>query len=439
MNVKSKLRMILVLFSVILIILAGCDGTTEINSGSGSASSDAEEMDYSILPEIEMTDKKIIILGQEEGKADVFEEHYGGEVERIVVSDSEVFNRFMIMVMSDERIDVFENYMKPVLVTQGYLKSLDDYIDFSIPLWQDVKEINDLMQDKEGKHYTAVTSVQRTMSLWYNKEIFEENGEPTPDTYLADGTWDWNKMREIALNLTIDVDSDGTNEVTGLCIDEVDGLLYSCGKHMVSFNGDGTATNNILSPEVARAVNFFVKLDTVDKVLYQQGDGRTAFQQGKVAMITGGVWYRMLWPDMLGNDTAMFVPFPKDPDADKYYIQQGTAGYMIPSTAGNVAAACAFISSKRFEADSLKYSSAYQEYLDFMKEEYNWEQKHEDMFRNELNGPDKVGVPISYISFGVTDFYGDVFARPSRGEPWATIANEIAPKIDEKIALAYGD
>ena len=50
---------------------------------------------------------------------------------------------------------------------------------------------------------------------------------------------------------------------------------------------------------------------------------------------------------------------------------------------------------------------------------------------------DKVGVPISYIPFETGEYYGDLFARPSLGEPWSTIAAEIAPKIDEKIAIAY--
>ena len=61
----------------------------------------------------------------------------------------------------------------------------------------------------------------------------------------------------------------------------------------------------------------------------------------------------------------------------------------------------------------------------------------QEMFEKYCGSKDKVGVPISYIPFETGEYYGDLFARPSLGEPWSTIAAEIAPKIDEKIAIAY--
>ena len=410
--------------------VTGCGSS----QSSGASQQGAGKVDYSALPKIDMPDKKIVLLTQSEEKATTYKEHYGGEVESILVSDKEIFTRFMTMVMSEERVDVFWNYLKPALATQGYLKNLDEYIDFNQPLWADVKDINNLLQDKEGKHYCAIPGVQRNMCLWYNTEIFEEYGLDTPESYVKAGTWDWNVLRDMAIKLTTAPGSDGKSSLYGMCVDEVDAFLYSCGKHIISLNGDGTATNNIMSEEIARAVKFATDLNVVDKVLYTNNDGREMFKQGKVAMISGGVWYRTLWPDMMRSGAAMFVPFPKDPNADQYYVQQQSDGYMIPSTAQNVAGACAFIATKRFDfMDTSKKERTLAE----MKEAYGWNEKHQEMFEKYCGSKDKVGVPISYIPFETGEYYGDLFARPSLGEPWSTIAAEIAPKIDEKIAIAY--
>lgn len=39
----------------------------------------------------------------------------------------------------------------------------------------------------------------------------------------------------------------------------------------------------------------------------------------------------------------MFVPLPKDPNADKYYLHLNTMAYLVPSGAKDVEAACVFI------------------------------------------------------------------------------------------------
>lgn len=163
--------------------VTGCGSS----KSSGASQQGAGKVDYSALPKIDMPDKKIVLLTQSEEKATTYKEHYGGEVESILVSDKEIFTRFMTMVMSEERVDVFWNYLKPALATQGYLKNLDEYIDFNQPLWADVKDINNLLQDKEGKHYCAIPGVQRNMCLWYNTEIFEEYGLDTPESYVKAG------------------------------------------------------------------------------------------------------------------------------------------------------------------------------------------------------------------------------------------------------------
>ena len=37
---------------------------------------------------------------------------------------------------------------------------------------------------------------------YYNKKLFEKAGQPTPDTYVKNGTWTWNKFAEVAKKLS---------------------------------------------------------------------------------------------------------------------------------------------------------------------------------------------------------------------------------------------
>ena len=37
----------------------------------------------------------------------------------------------------------------------------------------------------------------------------------------------------------------------------------------------------------------------------------------------------------------------------------------------------------------------------------------------------------------MADYFADIWTRPASGEPWETIAAELAPKIDAKIKELY--
>lgn len=431
---KNVLRATISFTMVLCILLntAACSG--------GKAKTDAGKTSDEVsagpqLPKYDLANKEITILAQDDSHKSVktFEEHYGGKVNSIIVSDQEVMTRFTTMVMSNSAPDLFINYLMPSFVAKGYLQEVDPYIDFNTPLWKDIKETNDKWA-WDGKHYLVLPGVIRDNVVWYNKEIFEESGLDSPEKLYKEKNWNWNTFRELAIKLTTDADNDGLPETWGTCIDGVDVFLYSCGKHMVSLNKDGSATNNIKSPEIARAVNFFVNLYDVDLCVYSGADNRDKFRQGKIAMIAGGLWYRSLFKDMLANNSIGFVPFPKDPDADQYYLSEGAAGAMIPKGAKNPQGAAAFLASARFDTiDPKKKSASYEQ----IKKDVNWNDDLEKVFQEGLMGEDKVGVPITYISFNLQEFYGEVFARPRNGEPWATIAEEIAPRIDDKIQMAY--
>lgn len=413
--------------AILVVGMAACSGDSGSSGGaSGVTNSAGETVD---LPEIKLENKKVVILTQSSTLENhTFTENFGGEIELVTAADSELYTKFMSMAMGGEAPDLFQQYLQPSLIVKNYLQPVDEWVDLTSPLWQDVKDANDRIAYK-GSHYSAITSPSYGGVCWYNKEIFDEYGYDTPQKLLDEGNWTWDTFRDLALKLTVDADKDGMPELWGACINEVDMFLYSCGKHVVSFNPEGKAINNIKSEEIARAMSFYVDINDKDFCIYAGADGTDKFAQGNVAMITGGQWYYMIFPDLLKNNTVGIVPFPRDPNTDTYYMQESVYGWTIPKDAKNPEGAGAFILAARY--DSLR------EDLKFQDPDSPWTKEWDDAWQANLDKIKPVGVPISYISFQITDFYGDIFARPRDGEPWATIAEEISPKIDDKIDSAY--
>ena len=124
-----------------------------------------------------------------------------------------------------------------------------------------------------GKGITAASlgPVSYTHLDVYKRQLFDK------------GEWDWNKMLELAETLTIDSNRDGTPEQYGLGFDEPEHILYTTGKHFITFMPDGTARNNIQSPEVARAVAYNQKM--IQSGTLVPANGRQAFGEGSVCLL----------------------------------------------------------------------------------------------------------------------------------------------------------
>ena len=74
---------------------------------------------------------------------------------------------------------------------------VDDYIDFSTPLWEDVQELNDSLI-WNGHHYcTVVQPVGDKVACIYNRKTVEEAGLDDPAELYAQGEWDWNAFQSM--------------------------------------------------------------------------------------------------------------------------------------------------------------------------------------------------------------------------------------------------
>jgi hypothetical protein len=63
----------------------------------------------------------------------------------------------------------------------------------------------------------------------------------------------------------------------------------------------------------------------------------------------------------------------------------------------------------------------------------NWTLEMDTWLWKEFYKDDKVPVLSTWITFDLGKYWGDIWFRPKQGEAWATIAEELSPKIDADI------
>ena len=411
---------------------AGCSGGGTENSGPNG--SDASSNRVVELPAIEVKNHTLKILGHDaDGMEDrcsteLLEEYYGiTDVQITAVPPAEKRTRLLNAVMSQDSFDIYWDDFAPTLITGGYVVPIE--VDMSLALWDEISASNEQYM-WNGKRYYVVPGFARYACVYYNKSMFDEAGETYPTELFDKGEWDWNKMLELAETLTIDSNRDGTPEQYGLANEEPEHILYTTGKHFITFMPDGTARNNIQSPEVARAVAYNQKM--IQSGTLVPANGRQAFGEGSVAMCIGHRWFAYGYAKLIKTDDLGVVPLPRDPDADQYYAEEDGGGYYIPKYAPNPEGALAAVNAFAYVIRSEEYvKSGYEQAI----ENGTWTEE----LQKELDKAKQcdAGVLRNWEGFGMGDYWGDIWSRPASGEPWETIAAELAPKIDAKIKELY--
>ena len=413
-------------------------GTFVSCGGGGTESGASNDSDASSnrvveLPAIDVKNPVLKVLthdAQTMGYAEAtLKDTYGiTDVQITTVAPAEKRTRLLNAVMSQDSFDIYWDDFAPTLITGGYVVPIE--VDMSLALWDQVAASNEQYM-WDGKRYYVVPGFARQACVYYNKSMFDEAGETYPTDLFDKGEWDWNKMLELAETLTIDSNRDGTPEQYGLGFDEPEHLLYTTGKHFYTFMPDGTLRNNIQSPEVARAVAFNVKL-LQSKTLVPSA-ARQTFGEGSVAMCIGHLWYASGYGKLVRNDEIGVAPLPRDPDADDYYTELEGDGIYIPKNAPNKEGAVAAMHAFRYTMLSKKYRESM---LEKDIEKGTWSEELQEQMEKSMT---LKGVLRNWGTIDITDHWGDLWSRPNSGEPWETIAAELAPVIDARIKELYGN
>lgn len=302
-------------------LLAACSGSNSSGSSSSSKASGKTEISYAIWDS-----------GQEPGIrqiADKFEEKNPDIKINIQVVDWDNYWTMLEAGATGGSLpDTFWMHSNEIYRygSNEMLLPLDDYLAKSkeAKLENFPDGLNEIYNIK-GKQY-AVPKDFDTIGLWYNKKMFDEAGIAYPDD-----TWDWNKLKEVAKQLT---KADGSQYGFGAGLSNQEGYY-----NFIYQNGGTVITDDMKSgyddPKTIEALDYyfsFVK-EKLSPALTVDKERAEAFQNGQVAMSVFGSWNLSGFSanDYIRENADVAV-LPKGPDGTRATIFNGLGNAIAANT-----------------------------------------------------------------------------------------------------------
>lgn len=367
-----------------------------------------------------------------------FEERYGGKIEWHQCTYEERYEQLAKSINGDEGIDFFyagdlDAFPKGA-VRQMFVPS-DDYINYDSPLWDGVRELNDSFV-WNGSHYITATRIAGdNCGVIYNRKTIREAGLTDPAELYKNGEWTWDTFEEM-----LDKFVDPENQHYG-----IDGwwfefgLTATSGVVAVSMK-DGKLVNNLSNPAIERVQNWIYELYNNGYIAIGSEDyGWNAkpsyIGEGKTLFYPCGLYqfYKKSddWKKTFG-DEAFFVPMPKDPDADEYYIPVGMEAYAFVKGGKNPEGVAKFLECKRFvlnDTDTLAVADKQ------MKDDYGWSDEMFEMKESMQKLAEEN--PLIDLSKGVSADCGELLDNSlrltARGTPWSETYDSINTVVDKYI------
>ena len=152
------------------------------------------------------------------------------------------------------------------------------------------------------------------------------------------------------------------------------GLILTTGVPAISFENN-QMKNNLMSPELERVQDFMYELKRNDmplpKAEYNWTEQRDRIASGNTLFYPIGMW--ALWEEDLSNygktDEIRFVPLPRDPGADAYYVPASVEAYTLCKGAPNPEGAAAFLKCVLAENSSESAQAITEKQY---REDYGW-------------------------------------------------------------------
>ncbi len=355
-GMKRVLTFLLVLV-LSLAVVTGCVGgaatpTTSPTSGTNATPTPDPSAEWKI-PEITLQNKTIRILMAGPAKvpsyltpiAEKLLELYGAEIDYIGVPGTQTMEKLATMVLADDSPDMFigDQGYYPAVVYKDLTQPLDEIIDYNDPFWASVT--NPITKDYtiSGKNYIFLKSQPDPRQyVFYNRRLLEDAGLDDPQTLFMNGTWDFTVFMDMCKKLTVDTDKNGTMDQFGMIGASINiglAFLFSNGARDCLFEAtNGKLVNNLSDPKFEKGAEWYYKFYSANVIDPQwlADNNVNVFSNGTVGFLVGPPSLGILIKDMISTDEAGMVPFPKNPDSDKYYYYNHIEGYSLPVGAKNV-------------------------------------------------------------------------------------------------------
>lgn len=267
--------------------------------------------------------------------------------ENFSTSYEDRYTKLGSMIASGDSPDLFpfEALDFPYGVTQNRYNAIDDIVDLNSAKWDATRDLME-MYAFNGKHYCAFYEISPNNLMYYRPALIDEIGADDPKELFDKGEWTWDAFLDIARRWQSS--AEGRYAIDGY--NPENDFVISTGKPMVS-NENGQLVNNLYSPEFERVQQNMLGVLQSENLRYPRHElnswniNTKEWLNGNVLFYAdGGFW---VWKDNLakyatsgkftwGPDDVSFVPFPKDPMADDYYIALKQDAQMYVKGAENV-------------------------------------------------------------------------------------------------------
>ncbi len=354
----------------------------------------------------------------------LFRTKYGGKVEWLPTTWETRYTDLANMVLAGDSPDMFSATdldLFPGKAAAGMIEPMDDYLDYSSPDWPDgARQINE-MHSVGGKHYIACTSTSTGMIMIYNKRTIEENGLDDPAELAYNNEWTWKKFKEMCYDYADR--EEGKFAVGGWWYEP--GMLLSTGVPVIGME-NGVIQNNLMNSDLARVQELFLEMKRSD-VMYPYAEYEWTVKpewisEGKTLFYPIGRW-ALLEPDLSAygeQDEIMFVPTPRDEEADAWYLTAhgGVDAYALCKGAKNPEAVAAYVKCLLVQVNDESVQEVNEAQL---REQYHWtdEMIEMDRYITELTNAHPVIDFYASVNQDVTDMLSNSIKDASyNGTDW---------------------
>lgn len=416
-----------------------------------STAAKADELPYG-LPELEITSDTVTYLtwdsqkNMDKNAANLLmQEVYGCKIKVVRTTYAELPSKAVNLRLSGSAPDLikFRNQEFPNLITNDVVENVTEYLDFSNPLYADLKDAADAYAYK-GEYYAFPSGeMYNNNYLYYWTSYFEDQGLDTPMDLYENGEWTFSAMREMMKDLTIDEDRDGIIDIYGLVLHPIYSFSIS-GEDFVNYDAQtGLYSNNMRSPALAEYFDFLYNTGTAgdDTRLMSQED-ISCFAAKNAVMMLGERWVMAEYYDDIMEGRVGVAPAPKMDSTDEHYVQGRVDLYWIGKGCANLNGALAYLACERVIAQNPELAK---ELAERAGEEYiEWPEEYKEFRTTFMNDPERFTMLLPRYAgvgtWGDSDFgFWDLSSRMTQFEfPWQTIMEEHYPLLEESINQANG-
>lgn len=362
----------------------------------------------------------------------IFEDTYGAKIEYIATTNATRFDDLANAIVGGTPPDIFiyEWRSFPYDTQKGQFQAIDELVDWSDPMWAEVKETADMFTWK-GEHYIAPLgyATSDTQVLMYNRTTVEEEGLDDPYEMYLEGKWDWNAFLDIMKTYV-----DQGNDRYGICGWWENAFVYTAGDTLITYDGN-TFKNNLYSAKVERAQN--VMRDIYTSELFKSGwyQGSGVFVPGDTLFYSMGTWAYNDVAKAQPDDVIQILPFPRDPEQDEDFFSASISAYMWVKGSENADCVKTWLNVNRLVRYDPQYTDVTKE--KFLLNNPGWSSEMYDISM-DFYDPEKFTFAFDY-GFGfdtdTNSIMEELYYGIPRGdyESWVQLREQYTNIIDEKL------